>query len=82
MPRAKKPCTVVDLSQLEYVRQSHDWSYQELADRIATVTNFRRNQDCYRKIAQGITTAPNKRTKLALTKFFEHLALLQKAAGQ
>jgi hypothetical protein len=49
-------------TDLETLRLTRDWSYQQLADEIATTTNRRRNQDCWRKLCQGVTKHPQKRT--------------------
>jgi hypothetical protein len=54
---------------LELLRKSRDWSYQELTDNIAMVTGHRRNQDCIRKICQGITRDPQDRTSDILNRF-------------
>jgi hypothetical protein len=49
-------------AQLEEVRMSYDWTYSELADRIAKVTSRRRADDCWRRICRGETPKPHERT--------------------
>ena len=56
-------------AELEALRVERDWSYQELADAIAASTNRRRNQDCWRKICQGLTERPQSRTRDIVEKF-------------
>jgi hypothetical protein len=61
------------LTELEIIRRDRDWSYQELADEIARVTQKRRDQDCWRKICQGLTDRPHSRTQDILDKFLAAL---------
>lgn len=49
-------------SQLETHRRQSDLSYQQLAARIANATGRYRNQDCWRKLCQGLTTNPQATT--------------------
>ena len=62
------------LTQLECIRRARDWSYQELADEIAVVTNRRRDQDCWRKICRGLTDRPHARTLDILNTFLDHVS--------
>lgn len=58
-------------AELETLRRQRDWTYQQLADAIAKQTNRRRDQDCWRKICQGQTLAPQARTLDILENFLE-----------
>lgn len=64
---------------LDAVRKTHDWSFQNVADRIETVTHFRRSQDCWRKFAKGLTKHPNDRTLCAVDEFLDYLRQLEEA---
>jgi len=67
-------------TRLEVVRQSRDWSYQDLADAIEEATGFHRDQDCWRRICAGTTAKPNRRTQFALDQFFARLGNGRRAA--
>jgi len=56
-------------NELESLRLERDWSYQELSDAIASATNRRRNQDCWRRICQGEVDRPQGRTLAILESF-------------
>lgn len=56
-------------SELEDLRVARDWTYLELADAIEGVTHRRRDDDCWRRICQGLTPAPHKRTLAILETF-------------
>ena len=49
-------------AELEDYRCAQDWTYLELAENIATVTRRRRDEDCWRRICNGLTTKPQGRT--------------------
>jgi len=61
------------LHQLEQLRRTRDWSYQDLADEIREATGFQRDHDTWRRICQHETLSPNACTRFALDKFFTHL---------
>jgi hypothetical protein len=49
-------------TDLEALRRANDWTYQELSEAIAKVTQLSRDDDCWRRICQGLTTKPQGRT--------------------
>ena len=63
--------------ELEELRMERDWTYLELSEAIAIATNKRRDEDCWRRICQGITTQPHGRTLNIINKFLA----TQRAAG-
>jgi len=48
--------------ELEELRRQRDWTYQQLSEAIYRVTQRKRDDDCWRRICQGLTTAPHGRT--------------------
>lgn len=67
---------------LDAACRAHDWSYQALADQVATIIHVRRSQDCWRKLAKGLTRNPNERTVRAVDEFLDHLRAMEEAAAE
>jgi hypothetical protein len=49
-------------TELERIRVSRDWTYKQLAKAIASTTHHDRTEDCWRKLCQGLTPNPHRRT--------------------
>lgn len=62
------------LHDLEQLRLSKDWSYQDLTAAIFEATGYRRDADCWRRICQRVTKEPQGCTKHALSLFRAALA--------
>jgi hypothetical protein len=56
-------------AELEEFRITRDWTYLQLADAIAETTHRHRDEDCWRRICQGLTARPHGRTIAILESF-------------
>lgn len=77
MARTEQP--VNRFAELEEYRLSQDWTYHDLSEAIARITNRRRAVDCWRRICKGLVPQPHERTVDIIESF---LAQVRRTAGK